>query len=188
MGRRDRRDDARALVVYESMYGNTHRIASAICDGLRAGGVVAVPLPVGNEDLPDPSGVDLLVVGGPTHVHGMSRPSTRSAARASVAEHEWLTLDDDADGTGLREWFGSLAALDVDAAAFDTRRQASSSLTGRASKGIARLLRRHGARVVDSISFFVTDHDELVPGEEPRAREWGTTLAATVRARSAAVG
>jgi menaquinone-dependent protoporphyrinogen IX oxidase len=32
----------RALVVYESMYGNTHRIAEAIARGLRSAYVVKV--------------------------------------------------------------------------------------------------------------------------------------------------
>ncbi|UDY36617.1 flavodoxin family protein [Dermatobacter hominis] len=186
--RTGQRSAQRALVVYESMYGNTHRIATAIGDGLRDGGVAATVVPVGHDDGPDLAGVDLLVVGGPTHVHGMSRESTRTAAREAAGEHEWLTLDDDADGTGLREWLGG-AELAVDAAAFDTRRHMAAVVSGRASKGIAKLLRRHGARlVVDPASFFVTDHDDLEPGEEVRAREWGAALAAAVGGRAAVAG
>ena len=39
----------RALVVYESMYGNTHLIANAIAEGLRAH-VETVVVPVGEAD------------------------------------------------------------------------------------------------------------------------------------------
>ena len=167
-----------ALVVYESMYGNTHRIATAIGEGLTAAGIDASVAPVGHDGGPSLDGVDLLVVGGPTHVHGMSRSRTRDAAREAAAEHDWQTLDDDADDTGLRDWMGSLDDLHAGAAAYDTRRHLSHHLTGRASKGIDRLLRRHGARVVDDpTSFFVTDRDDLEPGEEDRARAWGADLA-----------
>ncbi len=179
----------RALVVYESMYGNTHLIASAIGEGLRSQGVDAEVVPVGRGAGPDVTGVELLVVGGPTHVHGMTSARTRAAARDAVDDHEWLTLDDDGDDTGLRDWLGAVDGLDVDAVAFDTRRHMSPLLTGRASKGIAKLLRRHGARVVDEpSSFYVTDHDELEPGEEDRARAWGTLLAEAVLERTGSVG
>lgn len=65
----------RTLVVYESMFGNTRHVAEAIARGLEDAGTVAtVPVArVGDEDL---SSYDLVMVGGPTHVHGMSRDST----------------------------------------------------------------------------------------------------------------
>ncbi|MDT4956416.1 MAG: hypothetical protein QOD31_215, partial [Pseudonocardiales bacterium] len=62
----------RVVVVYESSYGNTHLIADAIGDGIPAGHQVdVVPVSGASQELVD--GADLLVVGGPTHVHGMSR-------------------------------------------------------------------------------------------------------------------
>ena len=66
----------RALVVYESMYGNTHVVASNIADGLRATHeVTLVPVAEATEDLV--AEADLLVVGGPTHMHGLSSPASR---------------------------------------------------------------------------------------------------------------
>ena len=60
----------RALVVYESMYGNTHVIASNIEDGLRATHeVTLVPVTAATAELV--SHADLLVVGAPTHMHGL---------------------------------------------------------------------------------------------------------------------
>ena len=68
-----------ALVVFESMYGNTRAIAEAIAAGLSTRMSVEVkevgvaPEMIGED-------VALLVVGGPTHAHGMSKPETRHTA------------------------------------------------------------------------------------------------------------
>ncbi len=69
----------RAVVIYESMFGNTRTIAYAVGAGLgEYFDVEVVPValasPASYED------ADIVVVGGPTHVHGMSRPSTRQGA------------------------------------------------------------------------------------------------------------
>jgi Flavodoxin domain len=174
----------RALVIYESMYGNTHLIAHAIAAGLADEGVEAEASAVDHATPGRVADADLVVVGGPTHVHGMSRESTRKAAatEASKPEND-LDLDPDAEGEGLREWFDHLPAAQAAAAAFDTRIHKSPALTGRASKGISKRLRRHGfTEVVEAESFFV-DADHLEPGEELRAREWGRRLARFVADR-----
>ena len=64
-----------AIVVYESIYGNTRAVAEAIAEGL--GGAPAVS----PAELPaDAAQADLLVVGGPTHIHGMATARSRRAA------------------------------------------------------------------------------------------------------------
>jgi Flavodoxin domain len=170
-----------ALVMYESMYGNTHHIASAIADGLRPIYAVTV-LPVEGVDREQLGDIDLLVVGGPTHGHGMSRPSTRKAAVDAAEEPASdLAVEPDAEGPGLREWFDRMGRLDTSAAAFDTRVAMAPVLTGRASKGIARKLRHGGATlVVEPESFLVTKDNHLEPGEEERARAWGSDLASAI--------
>ena len=167
----------RALVVYESMYGNTHRIAEAIGEGLgefAETDVVSVH-DAGQErvDL-----ADLLVVGGPTHVHGMSRDSTRSAAAEAVAKPGAdLALDPDAAGDGVREWLEALTSVTGRAAAFDTKVDMAAVLSGRASKGIAKELRRHGYELVaEPESFLVTKDTHLEPDQAERARSWGRQL------------
>jgi len=171
----------RAVVVYESMYGNTHLIADAIGAGLRTAFDVRV-LPVSQARPEVIAGADLVVVGGPTHVHGMTRARTRQAAvRAADKPAGGLTVEPDALGPGLREWFGWLGRHPVRGAAFDTRMHGSAALTGRAAKGIARHLREHGFDLAaEPESFLVTKQDRLEPHEQDRAREWGTTLAAAV--------
>ena len=171
----------RAVVVYESMYGNTHLIADAIGTGLSTVfDVRVVPVSqVSGESIAD---ADLVVVGGPTHAHGMSRASTRKAAvQAADKPVGGLRVEPDALGPGLREWFGSLGRCRARAAAFDTRMHGPAALTGRASKGVARLLREHGFDVVaEPESFLVTKQDRLEPHEQERARSWGADLAAGV--------
>ena len=138
----------RALVVYESMYGNTHQVAEAIGTGLETAYEVSV-VPVSHADPALLDAADLVVVGGPTHIHGMSRPGTRKGAvEAAAKPMSPLHVEPDALSPGLREWFGSLDRYRVKAAAFDTRLHGPAALTGRASKGIANLLRKHGFEVI----------------------------------------
>jgi hypothetical protein len=169
----------KAVVIYESMYGNTHLVAQAIGNGLSAiGDVVVVPVDDASTELLESA--DLVVVGGPTHAHGVSRASTRKAAITAAGKPDsGLQVDPDAEGPGLRDWFASLETTGTRAAAFDTRADAPAALTGRASKGIARMLRHHGfAVIVDPESFLVTKANHLEPGEEKRAHDWGARLAA----------
>lgn len=168
----------RAVVVYESMFGNTHEVAERIAEGL--GGEVAV-LSVGEAIGTILHDVDLLVVGGPTHVHGMSRPTSRHSASQQAESDDGLALEPDADGLGLREWFDGLPANSGLAAAFDTRVDAAAILTGRASKGIAKRLERHGFDVVAARESFLVDKESrLVAGERERAVAWGRQLAAAI--------
>jgi flavorubredoxin len=171
----------KAVVIYESMYGNTYRIASAVAEGLRRHGE-AVVVPVGVARSSVIRDADLVVVGGPTHAHGMSRAATRKGAvEAAEKPNSKLRLDANSGGPGLREWFASLGRDFTNAAAFDTRFNFSVALTGRASKGIARKLRRHGATLIARPeSFFVTKESHLEPDEEIRAREWGAQLAGSL--------
>ena len=167
----------RAVVVYESMFGNTHQVAEHIAEGLRSSLEVEV-LSVGDAIGTILHDLELLVVGGPTHAHGMSRPTSRHAASQQAADDEELELEPDAEGPGLREWFDALPRGTGRAAAFDTRVDAASMLTGRASKGIAKRLTRHGHELADPpVSFLVDKENHLLDGEADRATAWGRHLA-----------
>jgi hypothetical protein len=171
----------RIVVVYESSYGNTHLIADAIGEGLSVGNEVeVVSIAQASQELVD--GADLVVVGGPTHVHGMSRGKTRQAAvDAAHKPGSGLDLDPDAEGPGLREWFESLRPAKTNAAAFDTRIDAPAVITGRASKGISRQLRHRGfTEIAEPMSFLVTKDSHLAPGQQASARQWGERLASTL--------
>jgi hypothetical protein len=170
-----------ALVVYESMFGNTAAIARAIADGLCARLDVEI---VEVSKAPTTLGeIDLVVAGGPTHVFGLSRPSTRRSAG------EQAPTGLVSSGIGLREWLapvldGSGRTL---TATFDTR-LLRPRLPGSAARAARRRLRRPGFQHVDRPkSFYVTGMTgPLAEGEIERARQWGEQLASSLAAAATA--
>ncbi len=174
----------RALVVFESMFGNTEVIARAIAEGLgrTADGAVEV-VEVGAAPAAIPAGVDLLVVGGPTHAHGMTKPETRTDSLKRAGDRLVSR------GSGIREWLETVqgGSSAVAAAAFDTRIKGPGILWGSAAKGADKQLRSLGLRVVAGPESFLVEgptgplFDRLVDGETDRARRWGEKLAAGLR-------
>ena len=163
------------LVVYESIYGNTRAIAEAVAEGMGDADVVSVPS--APADLAD---VDLLVVGGPTHMHGLATNRSREMAAEGGHEDRETHVEPDAtEGPGLRTWLADLPDRDAGrAATFDTRLDKAPWFTGMASRAIAKRLARHGYEIVASESFLVLDSEgPLEQGELDRARAWGAELA-----------
>ena len=173
---------SRALVVYESMYGNNEEIATAIVDGLRSAGAAADLAPAGDAPATIPFDVSILIVGGPNHATGLPTPGSRSSA-AERAGHPPVT-----GLRGLREWLEDLErpTNEVAAAPYDTRMAKPRFLRwfDRASRGIDKRLRKRGLHVVVSPEhFLVTDAEgPLADGELARARRWGESLAIYVTA------
>lgn len=169
----------KSLVVYESWFGNTRRIAEEIAAELRREGEVDVVSV--DETLPSLEGVDLLVVGAPTHVHGLSSKRSRQGALEQGA--------DGAVGIGVRGWIDALpdGTCGPRIAAFDTRANKPVLLVGSAARGITRRLRERGYTLAaEPQSFFVEGTPgPLEEGELERAAEWGRTLANEVMSPTA---
>lgn len=166
------------LVVYESMWGNTRRVAEAVAEGL---GDDAPVVDVAEAPRPLPRDVDTLVVGGPTHAFSMSRASTRQDAQTKGAEQAHVT-------SGIREWLGALPASDhVRVATFDTRIASVRHLPGSAAKAAAKEARRHHlGSVIATESFYVADMaGPPLDGELDRARTWGASLSVGRSSRGA---
>ena len=143
------------LVVYDSKFGNTRKIALAMAEAVKPRCAVRL-LPL-EELLPEELGpVDLLIIGGPTQSHGLS-PRMRQFT----------------DGLSLPSANGLMAAT------FDTRYRMRSLFSGSAAKTIAKKLRGKGIRPLAHASFFVTRTrpPELEPGEITRAADWAKKLA-----------
>lgn len=170
----------RAVIVYESMFGNTREVAEAIAEGLRRA-VPSATVEVASVATAQAEDAGLLVVGGPTHAMGLSRPRTRAGRDGYLrtdADRERVERQPGADqGPGVREW---LARLPRDgeawAAAFDTR--VSAMIPGHAAPAIGRRLLRAGYTVLaDPVGFVVeTVTGPLRAGEADRARAWGEEL------------
>ena len=162
----------RVLVVYESMFGNTKRIAEAIADGFAGHARVEVR-EVGTVPATAPPEIDLLVIGGPTHAWSMSRPRTRDSARQQGLDRPVSS------GIGIREWLDQLPAAPAKPAVaiYDTRLDKPRWLTGSAARAAAKRLRKLGYGVIDQRSFVVTGTPgPLGPDEPERARQWGAHL------------
>jgi flavodoxin len=175
----------RALVVYESMYGNTATVGDAIADELRTRGFdveAGLISKIGPDETVD---VDVLVVGGPTHVHGMSRASTRKAA----VEDAENTFPDRSVEPGLRDWVEQLPpGAGRLAAAFDTRIDKPAIITGSAAKGIGHRLEEHGFSLVTKPeSFFVSTQNTLLADETERAAAWADKITERVAATEASL-
>jgi hypothetical protein len=167
----------KALVVYESMFGNTEQVANAVADGLRESMDVDVS-EVSAAKAPEDSTADLIVVGGPTHAFSLSRASTRAQAVEKGATHG-------SQERGLREWLGDLerGRHSQVVAAFDTRADKARHLPGSAARKAVRLLRGDGYKSIGSESFYVSDTaGPLLPGERERAAAWGRHLAINIGA------
>lgn len=165
----------RAMVVYETSFGNTGLIAEAVWRG------VAEQIPGAQLHRVDaapttlPSTVELLVVGGPKQAFGMGRPSRPSTHNPDHARVPITTT------TVLREWLHRLEVPEgqVSAATFDTRIHLPLG-TGTGALGAVNLLRRSGFEVTgEAESFFVDGiKGPLREGELERAHAWGRSLTA----------
>jgi len=65
----------KALVVYDSVYGNTEKVARALAAGLESGGGDVDVIKVGLVKFDELGKVDLLCVGSPVHAWNMSKPA-----------------------------------------------------------------------------------------------------------------
>ena len=166
------------LVVYESMFGATRDVAGAVGEGLATAGPVRVVEVTdlvggpGHGALPDD--LTLLVVGGPTHAFGMSRPGTRADS-----ERYGPVLS----RIGVREWLEHLELpAGISAAAFGTK--LSSPLAGSAARAIGHRLRQLGGRLLlPPKDFYVPGTIGLATGELDGARAWGVAVATAATAR-----
>jgi flavodoxin len=143
-----------ALVIYDSKYGNTERIAQAIAQTLsEAGAARAIHAEeVKPADLEE---VNLLVLGCPTQAWHATSPMTTFIS--SLAP-------------------GQLERMEV--ACFDTRFNKPRWLTGSAAGNIARMVKKAGGPLlVPPESFFVEDSEgPLKVGEVEHAQNWADKL------------
>ncbi|WP_051246836.1 flavodoxin family protein [Nocardioides halotolerans] len=176
----------KALVVFESMFGNTETVAGAIARGLQLEGVDTGLVEVHAAPHRLAADLDLLVVGGPTHAFGMSRASTRADAVRQGAPAQRAT-------TGIRDW---LACVELDPgrapalATFDTRVTRVRRLPQAAGPSAARAGRRRGLEPVARPRAFLVDdvRGPLAAGEPEHAVRWGRGLAVAFVDRAAACG
>ena len=160
----------KAVVVYESLFGNTAAVARAVAEGIGPGARAvttdeATPALVG--------AVDMVVVGAPVIAFGLASDKTREGIGRGERDEEHPA---DTAHPSLKTWLEELPSGRGAAAAFETRLWWSPrGATGPIEKG----LRNAGFRTVTKAEKFVVEgkYGPLREGELDRAREWGRVLA-----------
>jgi len=139
----------KALVVYDSVYGNTEKIARAIGGAIAGEVKVLRPGEVNPSDL---ASLDLLIVGSPTQ-----------GGRATPAIQEFLSK------------IPANALKNISVASFDTRFSTRLvKIFGYAAGRIANVLKDKGGRLVAPPEAFIVKSREgpLKEGELERAASW----------------
>ena len=146
------------LVIYDSVYGNTEKVARAMGEAI-TNDVKVVPAKEARPD--DLEGLDILVIGAPTQG---GRPTQ-----------------------GMQNFLKDIAGTDIKGlkfASFDTRISARwVGIFGYAAGRIAKNLRKKGAELLkDPEPFFVTGTEgPLKEGEIERAAAWAQELVNTLK-------
>ncbi len=151
-----------ALIMYDSAYGNTAKVAQAIEDALSSRGPVKMKR-ISESQEEDLTGVDLLIVGSPTQGGRPTQPT--------------------------QEFIGHLPSLNgLKVAAFDTRLSIAKQgfalkllikTIGFAAEKIARALKAKGGLIAKDPGAFVVTGKEgpLADGELERVAVWAHHLA-----------
>jgi flavorubredoxin len=146
---------SKALVVYDSIFGNTEKLAKALATGLESGRINAVVLKVDAVKFDELGSFDLLCVGSPTH-----------AWNASKATKEFLEHLKGVNGLGGKKAF-----------AFDTKMK--SRLAGEAAGKIEKKLKDAGFTIMRNSKSVVVKGREgpLEEGAEEMFKNIGAELA-----------
>jgi flavodoxin len=144
----------KALVIYDSMFGNTEKVAKALASGMREQGIEVDCVRANTVDVGTLEAYDMLVIGGPTHAFGLSetmKTFTRQIKESDVKNKKVF--------------------------AFDTKFK--SRLAGSAGKGVEQRMKKNGMKVVKShVSAIVLGKEgPLKEGTEEQFKQIGTELA-----------
>jgi hypothetical protein len=164
----------KAVVVYESFWGNTAAIARAIAEGLGPG---ARALTTDETTAAALAGVDLIVAGAPVLGFNLPTDGMRENIRTSPSK---APKPADLSHPSMRSWLAGLPKGQGRSAVFETRLRWS---PGGATGAITRGLEDAGYTMVAKAQRFMVKgaYGPLKDGELERARQWGAELARDTR-------
>ena len=164
----------KAIVVYESHWGNTAAIARAIAEGI---GPEARALSTAEATGGAIAGADLIVAGAPLLGFSLPTDSMLKNIGASAARD---TRPPDLSHPSMRSWLEGLPRGSGRAAAFETRIWWS---PGSAAKTILDKLEAVGYRPAAKAERFIVKgkYGPLRDGELERAKAWGAGLAQAMK-------
>jgi hypothetical protein len=168
----------KAVVVYESLFGNTAAIAEAVAEGI---GPDARAMTTDEATPAVVAGADVVIAGAPVIAFGLASEKTRQGIGR---EERAAPTPADVDHPSLKSWLEELpAGHGAVAAAFETRLWWSPrGATGAIEKG----LRGAGYITIAKPEKFVVEgkYGPLREGELDRARQWGRELASAAGGRT----
>ena len=167
----------KAIVVYESYWGNTASVARAIAEGI---GPDARPMSTAEAVGEAVAGVDLIVAGSP--IVAFALPTEKTRANMAAKPDKKAPKPADLSHPAMRTWLAALpvGGGKVRAAAFETGFKLS---PGGSGATILKILERRGyVPIAKKQRFLVkTGYGPMKEGEIDRARAWGAELAKLVR-------
>jgi len=144
----------RAIIIYDTKFGNTEKIARALARGMEKQGVKVDCVKADEVDVDKLGRYDFLAIGGPTHAFGVSKP--------------------------MKAFFEKVRSVDIKGKktfAFDTKYK--SRLAGSAGKGIEKTLKGLGMSIVKPRSSAIVKGSEgpLEEGMEETFEQIGSEIA-----------
>ena len=159
----------KALVIYDSFFGNTEQIARAIGEALAPQGDVQT-LKVDEVRPEHLQGLDLLIIGSPTRQFSPSpgvnklvkdiHPNGLEGVKAAVFDTRFAMIE--IEKTPVLNFFVGIFGLDAEP--------------------IAKKLKKKGAQLAAEAEGFIVDGVEgpLKNGEQERAADWARRIAAAI--------
>jgi flavodoxin len=144
----------KALVIYDSLYGNTEKVAGALASGMREQGVEVDCVRANAVDIGTLEVYEMIVIGGPTHKLGLSETMKTFTKQLKEADFK-----------------------NKQAFAFDTKYD--SRIAGSAGKRIEQRMKQNGMKVImPHVSAIVLGREGPVKeGTEAQFKQIGTELA-----------
>jgi hypothetical protein len=160
----------KAIVVYESLWGNTAAIARAIAEGIGHG---TQALPTDQATAIVAGGVNRIVAGAPILAFSLPTETIRNAQAANSGKSP---IPADLSHPSMRAWLEALPGGKGYSASFETRIWWS---PGSSAKAIESRLAKLGYSPVTKPHRFLIkgSYGPLGPGELEKAKQWGTELA-----------
>jgi hypothetical protein len=164
-----------AVVVYESLWGNTAAVAAAVAEGLGAGARAMSTAQATSEAV---GAADLIVAGAPVLGFKLPTDKMREGARANPGGKPPRPAD--LSHPSMRSWLEALPPGQGRGAAFDTQVRGP---FGKAAPEIAAALAGAGyAPLGEPTGFLVAGKfGPLRKGELEEARRWGAELAGSAQ-------
>ena len=154
----------KALVIYDTYFGNTEKIAQAIGEALKNKGEAKV-VNVTQTGAADFNGVDLLIIGSPTRAFSATKSINSFIKKLDKNKYSDLQI-------AVFDTRADITTVDSKFLEFMEKR------AGYATDSMLKLLQKQGMQVADDTEGFFVDESEgpLKDGETDRAAAWAIEL------------